>query len=158
MDFSLSAEIGELRTRYRDFVERSIIPLEDDPASYDEHENVRLDLLERLRRSAREAGLWAPQMPREWGGQGLGVVGMSACYEEMGRSIFGPVTFNCAAPDNGNMILLEKAARDDQKARWLEWMYRYARQARLVDGASEVHKMVLARRFLDQGQDFWDWS
>jgi acyl-CoA dehydrogenase len=40
----------------------------------------------------------------------------------------------------------------------LEWMYRYARQARLVDGASEVHKMVLARAFLDRGTDFWSWD
>jgi len=39
----------------------------------------------------------------------------------------------------------------------LEWMYRYARQARLVDGASEVHKMVLARALLDEGLDFWAW-
>jgi acyl-CoA dehydrogenase len=37
-------------------------------------------------------------------------------------------------------------------------MYRYARQARLVDGASEVHKMVLARAFLDRGTDFWGWD
>jgi acyl-CoA dehydrogenase len=40
----------------------------------------------------------------------------------------------------------------------LEWMYRYARQARLVDGASEVHKMVLARAFLNDGLDFWGWE
>ena len=39
----------------------------------------------------------------------------------------------------------------------LEWMYRYARQARLVDGASEVHKMVLARSFVTEGLDFWGW-
>jgi acyl-CoA dehydrogenase len=40
----------------------------------------------------------------------------------------------------------------------LEWMYRYARQARLVDGASEVHKMVLARYYLKEGTDFWSWG
>jgi acyl-CoA dehydrogenase len=40
----------------------------------------------------------------------------------------------------------------------LEWMYRYARQARLVDGASEVHKMVLARAYMADGTDFWDWK
>ena len=37
----------------------------------------------------------------------------------------------------------------------LEWMYRYARQARLVDGASEVHKMVLAKTLLSEGRGFW---
>jgi acyl-CoA dehydrogenase len=40
----------------------------------------------------------------------------------------------------------------------LEWMYRYARQAKLVDGASEVHKMIIARAFQDQGIDFWSWG
>ncbi len=40
----------------------------------------------------------------------------------------------------------------------LEWMYRYARQARLVDGASEVHKMVLARHYMQEGTDFWRWG
>jgi len=40
----------------------------------------------------------------------------------------------------------------------LEWMYRYARQARLVDGASEVHKMVLSRFLMKEGQSFWSWD
>ena len=40
----------------------------------------------------------------------------------------------------------------------LEWIYRYARQARLVDGASEVHKMVLARFYREQADDFWSWD
>jgi acyl-CoA dehydrogenase len=48
------------------------------------------------------------------------MAGLAVCYEEMGRSIFGPVVFNCAAPDDGNMMLLEKVARDDQKERWLQ--------------------------------------
>ena len=39
----------------------------------------------------------------------------------------------------------------------LEWMYRYARQARLVDGASEVHRMLLANAFLKERADFWAW-
>jgi acyl-CoA dehydrogenase len=39
----------------------------------------------------------------------------------------------------------------------LEWMYRYARQARLVDGASEVHKMVLARFLAQERTEFWAW-
>jgi acyl-CoA dehydrogenase len=49
-------------------------------------------------------------------------------------------------------------ARGYSKDTLLEWMYRYARQARLVDGASEVHKMVLARMMVDEGRDFWSWG
>jgi len=40
----------------------------------------------------------------------------------------------------------------------LEWIYRYARCARLVDGASEVHQMVLARHYDRLGNDFWRWG
>jgi acyl-CoA dehydrogenase len=49
-------------------------------------------------------------------------------------------------------------ARGYSKDTILEWIYRYARQARLVDGASEVHNMVLARFMRDEGRDFWSWS
>ncbi len=40
----------------------------------------------------------------------------------------------------------------------LEWIYRYARQARLVDGATEVHRMVLAGAYAKEEQDFWRWG
>jgi acyl-CoA dehydrogenase len=40
----------------------------------------------------------------------------------------------------------------------VEWIYRYARCARLVDGASEVHKMVLSRHYQKRGNVFWDWQ
>ena len=49
-------------------------------------------------------------------------------------------------------------ARGYSKDTPLEWIYRYARQARLVDGASEVHKMVLSRFLVKEGDDFWAWS
>jgi len=120
MDFSLAPEVDSLRLQIRDFVEREIIPLEADPAAYDAHENIALDRLDALRAKARAAGLWALQMPKARGGQGLSVAAMAPCYEEMGRSIFGPVVFNSAAPDDGNMILLEKVASDAQKERWLQ--------------------------------------
>ncbi|MYE46500.1 MAG: acyl-CoA dehydrogenase [Chloroflexi bacterium] len=120
MDFTLSPEVDALRLRIRDFTEARIIPLEADPDSWDDHENIRLDLLEEVRAEVKAQGLWAPQMPRERGGLGLGVAGMAACYEEMGRSLFGPVSFNCAAPDDGNMILLERVGTEAQKERWLD--------------------------------------
>ena len=49
-------------------------------------------------------------------------------------------------------------ARGYSKDTILEWVYRYARSARLVDGASEVHKMVLAKNVAKQGREFWVWG
>ena len=49
-------------------------------------------------------------------------------------------------------------ARGYSKDTVLEWIYRYARQARLVDGADEVHRMILNRTLADKGNDFWSWA
>jgi acyl-CoA dehydrogenase len=48
-------------------------------------------------------------------------------------------------------------ARGYSKDTVLEWIYRYARQARLVDGADEVHRMVLNRSLTEEGSGFWTW-
>jgi len=119
MDHAISPDVEALRRRIADFVATDILPLEKDPANFDEHENITLPLLEELRKKVKAAGLWAPQMPRALGGLGLNIAGMAVCYEAMGRSIFGPAAFNCAAPDDGNMILLSRIATEAQKRRWL---------------------------------------
>ena len=49
MDFTISAELDDLRRRTRAFIDGHVIPLEADPKNYDVYENIRLDLLERLR-------------------------------------------------------------------------------------------------------------
>ncbi|MCP3971282.1 MAG: acyl-CoA dehydrogenase [Rhodobacteraceae bacterium] len=120
MDFTLSPEIEDYRRRIRSFVNDHVLPLESDPASYDDHENIREALLAEIRGRAKQQGLWAFQMPKSRGGQEVGVQGMAALYEEMNRSIFGPACFNSAAPDDGNMILLSKVGTEDQKERWLQ--------------------------------------
>ncbi|HLF22443.1 MAG TPA: acyl-CoA dehydrogenase family protein [Burkholderiales bacterium] len=120
MDFTLPPQIDDYRKRYRAYVAEHLLPLESDPESYDDHENIRLDVLDRMRAKAKAAGLWAPQMPPARGGLGFNVVGMAACYEEMNYSLFGPVVFNCAAPDDGNMTVLNKIATEEQKKRWLQ--------------------------------------
>jgi len=120
MDFTLPPHVQTLRLRIRDFVDRELIPLETEPSAYDEHENIAEAQLRRLRAKAREQGLWCLSMPRERGGQGLDVAGMAPCYEEMNRSIFGPVVFNAAAPDDGNMFVLNRVGTEAQKARWLQ--------------------------------------
>jgi acyl-CoA dehydrogenase len=120
MDFALSPEIDDYRRRIRAFVDANIIPLEADRANYDAHENIAPAPLAAMREKAKAAGLWALQMPKARGGQGLSTVGMAATYEEMNRSIFGPVCFNSSAPDDGNMFLLNKVGTEAQKARWLQ--------------------------------------
>jgi acyl-CoA dehydrogenase len=119
MDFSLPPEIDATRERIRRFVDERLIPLEADRTNYDAHENIAPALLARLRAEAKAEGLWALQMPKGLGGGGLPRIGMAACYEEMNRSIFGPVVFNSAAPDDGNMMILERAGTEAQQARWL---------------------------------------
>jgi len=49
-------------------------------------------------------------------------------------------------------------ARGYSKDTIVEWIYRYARQARLVDGASEIHKMVLSRAYLAEQDEFFRWD
>ena len=120
MDFTLPPEIERVRRRIRAFVEARILPLERDPEAYDDHENIREERLQALRAEAKAEGLWAVSMPRSRGGLELGRVGMAACYEEMNRSIFGPAVFNAAAPDDGNMWVLNALATEAQKDKWLQ--------------------------------------
>ncbi|MDE0814700.1 MAG: acyl-CoA dehydrogenase family protein [Alphaproteobacteria bacterium] len=119
MDFSLSPEVEDLRLRIRAFVNTHIIPLESDPNAYDDHENIAHEPLEKLKKLAKSEGLWNLSLPVEFGGLGLKVAEIAPCYEEMNRSIFGPVCFNASAPDDGNMRVLAQVARPDQQDKWL---------------------------------------
>ena len=120
MDYFLDDHVREYQRRIREFVNTHIIPVESIPEAYDEGENIADEYFLPLREKARSEGLWCLQMPKNLGGGGLDTVGMAACYEEMGRSIFGPVVFNSAAPDDGNMIVLERVGTPAQKERWLQ--------------------------------------
>lgn len=119
LKFTISPRVEDFRQRIGQFVETHLIPLERDPTAY-EHENIAPAHLKRLRELARSEGLWCLQLSPENGGQGLDKKGMAVCYEEMNRSIFGPVVFNSAAPDDGNMMLLEAVGTEAQKERWLQ--------------------------------------
>ncbi len=120
IDFALSPEVEDVRQRTRSFVAEHILPLEDDRDNYDEHENIRLDLCDEVRAKVKDAGLWCPQVPKERGGMGLSFVGQAVMYEEANYSIFGPVCFNCAAPDDGNMRVLNQVGTEEQKEKWLD--------------------------------------
>ncbi|MFW5834465.1 MAG: acyl-CoA dehydrogenase family protein [Pseudomonadota bacterium] len=120
MDFALPPELAATKRRVEAYVADRLLPLEAEPASWGEGENIAWPLVEELRREVQQMGLWAPQMPKARGGMGFGPVGMAVLYEAMGRSRFGPVCFNCAAPDDGNMYVLEKVGTAAQKDRWLQ--------------------------------------
>ena len=104
MDFTISRKIEQLRAEVSDFVEAEILPVERDRANWDRHGNIGAAALKRLRTKAQMAGLWCLQLAEETGGRGLSRVGMAVCYEEMNSSIFGPVVFNSAAPDDGYIM------------------------------------------------------
>lgn len=109
MDFELPSELIDLRTRVANFVRDEVIPLERE-------ENFDLGA---LRQKARKAGIFGPQLPREWGGLGLGTVAMCVLFEQAGRSLLGPLALHCAAPDEGNMHLLSVYATPEQREQYL---------------------------------------
>ena len=119
MNFDSPSDVLPLMKAVDEFVEARLLPLEEDPLSFDSHENIKEDLLAKVRQEVKALGLFSPQLPKEFGGLGLTPVGQALLYERMNRSIFGPVCFNCAAPDDGNMTVLAKVGTKDQQARWL---------------------------------------
>jgi acyl-CoA dehydrogenase len=115
IDFSLPAEVEELVERTRDFVREVAIPAEERfPVG-----ELDWALRSELQEAARAAGIFAPHIPKELGGLGLDIRGWSAVFEEAGYSLLGPHALNCAAPDEGNMHLLEVVASEEQKERYL---------------------------------------
>src|SRR5207248_3089019 len=53
------------------------------------------------------------------GGRELPIVARAAIYEEAARSLFGPLSINCSAPDDGNMNLLSRTGTPAQQEWWL---------------------------------------
>jgi len=77
------------------------------------------ELRARLQQAARDAGVFAPHVSAEYGGHGLDMRDRAVVFEEAGWSLFGPLALNIAAPDEGNMHLLEAVATAEQKERYL---------------------------------------
>ena len=77
------------------------------------------ELRRHLQQGARDAGVFAPHVSRAYGGHGLDMRGRAVVFEEAGWSLFGPLALNIAAPDEGNMHLLEAVATAEQKEKYL---------------------------------------
>ena len=59
-------------------------------------------------------------MPKEWGGMGLNIQEIVPVFEEAGRSMLGPLSIHCSAPDEGNMHLLHNFANEEQTEMYLK--------------------------------------
>jgi acyl-CoA dehydrogenase len=110
------AEYLEARARYRAFMDEHVYPNE---TAIEREDNDALALLAELREKAREAGLWAPHVPPEAGGTGLGFLYYACLNEEIGRSAYAQLVFGCQAPDAGNAEILHLFGTDDQKERFM---------------------------------------
>ncbi|MEU2916456.1 acyl-CoA dehydrogenase family protein [Streptomyces massasporeus] len=117
IQFDIDPPVAELAERTRRFVRDTVIPVEAETGGrlHDAPEKVRQGLQD----AARAAGLLSPHVGREWGGLGLDTRGQAVIFEEAGYSLLGPLALNIAAPDEGNMHLLEKVATEEQKRRYL---------------------------------------
>jgi acyl-CoA dehydrogenase len=95
-------------------------PAEAEIAEREDDRETLVRCVIRMRKAAREQGLWLPHMPAEYGGMGLGHVAMAALSAEAAKTRFGPFALNCQAPDEGNMHTLHHWATPEQKEKYLK--------------------------------------
>jgi len=122
MDFAPTPKVKALEERLRDFMDRHVHPsertyYEQIEASGDRHHRPKV--LEDLKAQAKAAGLWNLFLPDPRHGPGLTNLEYAPLAGIMGRVLWAPEVFNCAAPDTGNMEILAQFGTDEQKARWL---------------------------------------
>jgi acyl-CoA dehydrogenase len=128
MEFTLSAKTSEYAAKLQAFMDKEVFPAE---AVY-EHQRAELKaagkphgvpaVVEELKVKARAQGLWNLFLPHSHDPHhGLSVTEYATLAEITGWSPeLAPEAINCAAPDTGNMELLDMFATDEQKKMWLE--------------------------------------
>lgn len=105
---------AEMAASVQAFVRNVVLPAEPVPGT-----PLDPEVLAELQRSARALRVFAPQVPRRWGGGGLPLREWSPVFQAAGYSPIGPAVLNCMAPDEGNMHLLDQIATPLQQQRYL---------------------------------------
>jgi acyl-CoA dehydrogenase len=125
MDFSHSDKVRALQQRLRAFMDEHVYPAEATFHQERAH-NRRLgnpwqpsEVMEVLKREARERGLWNLFLPDSEHGAGLTNLEYAPLCEIMGRSHLAAEACNCSAPDTGNMEVLARYGTPAQQERWL---------------------------------------
>ena len=126
MDFEYSARTRDLQARLTRFMDAHVYPAEAtyaaEVAANRANGNpwVATKVMEALKAKARAEGLWNLFLPESDLGAGLANLEYAPLAEIMGRSWIAPETFNCNAPDTGNMEVLVRYGTAEQKERWLK--------------------------------------
>jgi len=110
MDFALSNEQKMIIDTTRSFVEQELYPYE---AEVEKNNNIDSNLIEKIKQRAVELGLYAPNMPEQYGGGGLDTLTLCLLEKELGKANFG-LQYIVARPSN---ILM--ACKDEQVEKYL---------------------------------------
>jgi alkylation response protein AidB-like acyl-CoA dehydrogenase len=116
-DLTLSPEIREMRQRVRGFMDEHVFPNEE---TLSEQNGRSESLMKDLQSKTKSMGMWAPHLPAEAGGMGIGFMPYVYINEILGRSPYAPRTFGAQAPDSGNAEILWQFGTEEQKGRWLK--------------------------------------
>ncbi|MHA7665182.1 acyl-CoA dehydrogenase family protein [Mycolicibacterium sp. HS_4_1] len=125
MEFAYDARTNEMVAELTAFMDSHVYPAEK---TFHEQLNAldnrwawdSVPVLTELRAEARRRGLWNLFLPGQKGA-GLTNLQYAPLAEITGRSIqLAPAVFNCAAPDTGNMEVLNEFGTEEQQRRWLE--------------------------------------
>lgn len=111
---ALPADVEALRVKTREFVRAELIAYEPRPG-----DRLAPELRLHLQQKAKAAGVFAPHVPTQFGGQGVRLKHWSPIFQEAGYSPIGPSVLNCMAPDEGNMHMLNLIATEQQKRDFL---------------------------------------
>jgi acyl-CoA dehydrogenase len=127
MDLGMTTKVKPLVEKVRAMVRDEIVPLEEEYEAEIGKAGGRFvytrrqtEILEGLKAKARERGLWNFWLTASDKGYGLTTVEYAYLAEEMGWSRLAPEAFNCAAPDTGNMEVLERYGSPAHKEQWLK--------------------------------------
>jgi len=126
MNLGMTERLKPLHEKVSRMVREEIAPLDEeflaevgkggDRWSYTERQT---QILDGLKAKARERGLWNFWLTDSERGYGLSTVEYAYLAEEMGKAHLGAETFNCSAPDTGNMEVLERYGTEEHKKLWL---------------------------------------
>jgi len=125
MDFALSPKTTEYAAKLQGFMDSEVFPseaiyhLQREQFLAEGKPHALPAIVEELKTKAKALGLWNLFLPHY--GHGLSVTDYATLAEITGWSPdLAPEAINCAAPDTGNMELLDMFGTDEQKKQWLQ--------------------------------------